>query len=109
VVAIYNDPDALDNARANIARNGAAPSIDIICDGLDGLRIARADIILANLTGAMLVRYAAELRGLALDGGYLILSGFAPTDVAVIRTAFAGLALIHESTEGDWAALCLRV
>ena len=109
VVAIDNDPDALDNARANIARNGAAPSIDIICDSLDGLRIERADMVLANLTGAMLVRYAGELRGLALDGGYLILSGFAPADVAVIRTAFAGLAVIHESAEADWAALCLRV
>ena len=109
VVAIDNDPDALDNARANIARNGAAPSIDIICDGLDGLRIERADVILANLTGAVLVRYAAELRGLARDGGYSILSGFAPADVAVIRTAFAGLTLIHESAEGDWAALTLRL
>lgn len=109
VVAVDNDPDALDNARANIARNGAAPSIDIIRDDLEGLRTERADIVLANLTGAVLVRYAAELRGLALDGGYLILSGFAPADVAVIRTAFAGLALIHESAEGEWAALCLRV
>ncbi len=36
VVAIDNDPDALDNARANIARNGAAPSIDIIRDDLAG-------------------------------------------------------------------------
>lgn len=108
VVAVDNDPDALDNARANIARNGAAPSIDIICDGLEGLRIQRADVILANLTGAVLVRYAAELRGLALDGGYLILGGFAPVDVAVIRTAFAGLPVIYESAEGDWAALTLR-
>ena len=109
VVAIDNDPDALDNARDNIARNGAAPSIDIIRDDLDALRIERADIVLANLTGAVLVRYAAELRGLALEGGYLILSGFAPADVAVIRTAFAGLAVIDESAEGDWAALCLRL
>lgn len=109
VVAIDNDPDALDNARANISRNGAAPSIDIISDGLESLRIERADVVLANLTGAVLVRYAAELRGLARDGGYLILSGFAPLDVAVIRTAFAGLMLIHESSDGDWAALCLRL
>jgi ribosomal protein L11 methyltransferase len=108
VAAVDNDPDALDNARANIKRNGAAPSIDIIQDDLGGLRIQRADIVLANLTGAVLVRYAAELRNLAMDGGYLILSGFAPDDVAVIRTAFAGLALIEERTEGDWAAICLR-
>ena len=32
----------------------------------------------------------------------------APADVAVIRTAFTGLPVIHESAEGDWAAICLR-
>ena len=84
-----HDADALANARDNIARNGAGPAIDIIQDDLSGLRIERADIVLANLTGAALVRYARELSGLAADGGYLILSGFAPRDVAVIRTAFA--------------------
>jgi ribosomal protein L11 methyltransferase len=109
VVAIDNDPDALDNARDNIARNGAAAAIDIIQDDLGGLRIQRADIVLANLTGAVLVRYAAELRSLALGGGYFILSGFAPEDVAVIRTAFAGLTLIEERAEGEWAALCLQI
>jgi ribosomal protein L11 methyltransferase len=108
VVAVDNDPDALDNARDNIARNGAAPSIDIIQDDLGALRIQRADIVLANLTGAVLVRYAAELRSLTVDGGYFILSGFAPNDAAVIRTAFPGLALVDEKTEGDWAAICLR-
>lgn len=108
VVAIDNDPDALDNARANIARNGAAPSIDIIRDDLESLRIQRADIVLANLTGAVLVRYAAELRSLAVDGGCFVLSGFAPQDVAVIKTAFAGLTVLVEETEGEWAALTLR-
>ena len=64
--------------------------------------------MLANLTGAVLVRYARELRGLAVDGGYLILSGFAPQDAAVIRAAFTGVQVIAESVEGDWAALTLR-
>jgi len=108
VVAVDHDPDALANARDNIARNGAAPSIDIIRDDLDTLRIERAEIVLANLTGAVLVRYAAELRSLVADEGYLILSGFAPQDVAVIQTAFAGLAVIDTKAEGDWAAICLR-
>jgi ribosomal protein L11 methyltransferase len=109
VVAIDNDPDALDNARANIAMNGAAPSIDIIRDDLASLRIQRAHIVLANLTGAVLVRYAAELRSLAVDGGYVILSGFSPEDIVVIKTAFVGLTVIDETVEADWAALCLRV
>jgi ribosomal protein L11 methyltransferase len=108
VVAIDNDPDALENARDNIARNGAAPAIDIICDDVESLRIQRADIVLANLTGAVLVRYAAELRGLAMDGGYFILSGFAPDDLAVIRTAFAGGTVVAEQADGDWAAVLLK-
>jgi len=108
VVAIDSDPDALANARDNIARNGAAPSIDIIRDDLATLRIERADVVLANLTGAVLVRYAAELRGLARDGGYFVLSGFAPQDAAVIRVAFGGLAVIDERVEGEWAAICLK-
>jgi ribosomal protein L11 methyltransferase len=109
VVAVDSDPDALENARENIARNGAAPAIDIIRDDLAGLRTERADVVLANLTGAVLVRHAAELRGLASRGGYLILSGFAAEDAAVILTAFAGLHRISEETEDNWAALTLNV
>jgi ribosomal protein L11 methyltransferase len=109
VVAVDNDPDALENARENMARNGAGPSIDVVCDDLGSLRIQRADVVLANLTGAVLVRFAEELRSLAIDGGYLILSGFAPQEAAVVRAAFRGLTVIDESSEGDWAALSLRV
>jgi ribosomal protein L11 methyltransferase len=109
VVAVDSDPDALENARDNIARNGAAPSIDIIKDDLGTLRIERAHLVLANLTGAVLVRYAGELRAMVHAGGYLVLSGFAPRDAAVIKTAFHGLPVIDEKVEGEWAALCLRV
>lgn len=108
VVAIDNDPDALDNARNNIARNGAAPSIDLVRDDLGSVRIERADLVLANLTGAVLVRYAAELRSLAREGGYFVLSGFAPQDIAVIKAAFAGLQVVEDRIEGDWAAICLE-
>jgi ribosomal protein L11 methyltransferase len=109
VAGVDNDPDALENARGNIERNGAGPSIDIIQDDLRTLRVQRADVVIANLTGAVLVRYAAELAGLPTDGGYLIVSGFAPQDAAVVRAAFKSLAIIAEETEGDWAALTLRV
>ena len=72
------------------------------------MRIERADVVLANLTGAVLVRYARELRSLLADDGYLVLSGFAPSDVAVIQTAFADLATIRIEPEGEWAALLLK-
>ena len=108
IAAVDNDPDALDNARANIERNGAAPSIDIVCDQLSGLRIQRADVALANLTGAVLVRFADELQSLVVEGGYLILSGFAPDDLPIIRRAFRAFDVVAEQTEAEWAALMLR-
>lgn len=108
VTAVDRDPDALDNARANIARNGAAPAIDVIQDEVGALRIERADVVLANLTGAVLVRYASELQSLAVDGGYLILSGVAPDDLPIIYQAFRGFTRIHEQSEHEWAAVCLR-
>jgi len=108
VVAIDNDPDALANARENIARNGAAAAIDIIRDDVETLRIQRAEVVMANLTGAVLVRYAEELHSLVVKGGHLIVSGFAPDDSAVIGRAFSGMDVVAEKQEGDWAALTLR-
>jgi ribosomal protein L11 methyltransferase len=108
VVGIDNDPDALDNALANVKRNGAGPSIDLIHDDLSALRIQRADVVMANLSGAALVRFADDLRSLLVPGGYLIVSGFAPDDCEIIRRTFASLAVIAEQTEGEWASLLLR-
>ena len=108
VVAVDNDPDALENARANFARNGAGPSIDVILDGIETLRVERGDVVLANLTGAALVRHAAELAALVRADGYLVVSGFAPDEAHVVQTAFKTLAVLDERTEDDWAAMCLR-
>ncbi len=109
VIAIDNDPDALDNARENIARNGGAPVIDIICDDLTTVKVQPADVVLANLTAAVLVRHADALRALARNNGYLILSGFGPDHLVEIRPAFDGMLDINEITEGDWAAICLEM
>jgi ribosomal protein L11 methyltransferase len=108
VVAVDNDPDALDNARANIARNGAGAAIDIIRDDLAGLILPRGDVILANLTAAALVRHAGALHELARDEAYFVLSGFSPEQALEIEPAFTGLTEIARLAEGEWAALCLR-
>jgi ribosomal protein L11 methyltransferase len=109
VVAIDNDPDALANARDNIARNGGAGAIDIIRDDLNTLKAEPADVVLANLSATVLVRYAAALRRLARPTGYLILSGFGPDHLMTdVHPAFAGTQVIAQLAEGDWSAICLR-
>jgi ribosomal protein L11 methyltransferase len=109
VVAIDCDPDALSNARDNIARNGGAVAIDIICDDLNTLKVEPADVVLANLTAAVLVRYSTALQRLCREGGYMILSGFAPAHLTTdIHPAFERTQQIKALVEGDWAAVCLR-
>jgi ribosomal protein L11 methyltransferase len=108
VTAVDHDPDALDNARANVARNGGGAAIDIIQDDVQSLRIERADVVIANLTGAAIVRYAAELAALAAAEGYLVLSGFAPDDLPIVERAFPRTSVVSEQADGEWAAVCLR-
>ena len=106
VVAIDHDADALQNARANIERNGGAAAIDVLEADLSALTIAPADTVLANLTGAVLTRYAGELTAMTADGGVLVVSGFAPGELQGIADGF-GRAPSRVAREGEWAAMIL--
>jgi ribosomal protein L11 methyltransferase len=103
VTAIDNDPDALRNARENIARNGA-DGIEVVQADLSSATLGPADIVLANLTAAVLQRHAGALKRLIADGGLLIASGFSGDEVEAIAAAFetAPRDVVHE---GEWAAL----
>jgi ribosomal protein L11 methyltransferase len=104
VVALDHDPDALVNARDNAAANGA--SIDIREADLAALRLPPADIVLANLTGAVLQRFASALRALVAPGGRLIVSGIGPWELADVVTALEAT-LVHQRADGDWCAAVL--
>ena len=106
VVAVDNDPDALENARVNIARNGAGGAIDIVPETLERLRLERADVVVANLTAAALVRHAASLESLLRPNGVLVISGFAPDDVLEVCGAFRR-EVTDALHEDEWTALTL--
>ena len=105
VVAIDNDPDALQNARENVERNEVQHvelrEADTTAD------IAPADVVLANLTAAVLQRAAADLRRMTAAGGTLIVSGFAPDEAGDVAAALA-LIEIDRRVEGDWMAAAFR-
>lgn len=107
VSAIDNDPDALQNARDNIARNAASASIAVIEADLGTLAPDSADVVVANLTGAVLQRCAPSLRGLVAPVGVLIVSGFSPDECADVTTAL-GLSVADVRRDGEWAAALLR-
>jgi ribosomal protein L11 methyltransferase len=101
--AIDCDPDALQNARENVTANGGGTAIRTIEADLSAVRAVPADLVVANLTAGVLERYAGNLVALAKPGGSLILSGFAPDDLAAIERAF-GRTAVEARHEGAWMA-----
>lgn len=103
VTAVDCDPDALQNARDNVRRNGAEGAITLRESDLSALELPPADVVIANLTGAVLQRYAAALAGLTAPAGRLIVSGFPPEEQPDIERAFAS-APAATAVDGAWAA-----
>ena len=108
VVAVDNDPDALQNARENVERNGGRDAIVFVEADLGSLSLPPAAVVTANLTGAVLGKYARELRTLVSPGGALIVSGFSPAELPPILAAFGSAAASHR-IDGDWAAASVRL
>ncbi len=107
VVAMDNDPDALQNARENIERNGAERDVTVVCADLHDFATAPAEIVTANLTAAVLPQHAAALARLVKAGGALIISGFSPLELpAVAATLRAGD--VRHVVEGEWSAALIR-
>ena len=107
VSALDSDPDALQNARENIERNRAADSIEVLEVDLGTATLRPADVVLANLTAAVLQRHAAALKGLLAPDAALIVSGFSGDEVQEIARAF-GESPQEIVREGEWAAAVFR-
>jgi ribosomal protein L11 methyltransferase len=119
VRAIDNDPDALISARENVGLNDMQNVVtleeaDLATSELDGptpqapgsASQGAFDFVLANLTGAALIRHASQLATHVRRGGSLIASGFGPEEVDDVVTALtgAGLALATRADEEGWSA-----
>ena len=68
------------------------------------------DVILANLTGAMLTRNASALATLAAPGAHLVASGFREDEVPVVLDAFrtARWRLVDRSIDRGWVGALAR-
>jgi ribosomal protein L11 methyltransferase len=108
VVAVDHDGDALRNARENMARNSAEVAVDVREADLADLAVEPADLVVANLTDAVLERNASRLNALCKVNGILLVSGFPPAAVTDVAAAF-GRSVVKEASEGDWAAIVLGV
>lgn len=108
VIGIDVDGDAINSAE-NSARLNTLP--DTITFRISDFRTeppAPADLVLANLTGGMLVSSANAIARLLRRHGTLIVSGFDHTEVGSVLAAFRAFTEARRLTEDNWIALHLQ-
>ena len=109
VTAFDVDPDAVENARENAARNDVASALEIHVRDLSLATLAPADVVTANLTGSLLAHHAGELIRLVSPSGVLIAAGFTIDERERVEAAFAARLAISESAEEDgWLGVVLN-
>jgi ribosomal protein L11 methyltransferase len=112
-IGIDNDPDAVQAARENLALNAEANGVTFDLVELQAVRVqlkpdptyGRADLALANLTGALLVREAHRILEAVGRGGRIIVSGLLAEERDPVVAAFKPAALVAEDREDEWVAL----
>lgn len=114
VSAIDIDDDALESARENVALNAralaSAPGTLAVTTGNVRDALAPADLVVANLTGGLLVSAAAALRAAVRPGGQLLVSGFQPyeADAVLAALALSGAEVVRRR-EGEWEAALVEL
>jgi ribosomal protein L11 methyltransferase len=109
-VGIDHDEDALVAAKESVDANDEAGRVTLIAFDLSAkapVPGAPFDVVLANLTGALLIREATTLVGATARGGQLIASGFMTEEEDSIVGAFerSGLRSADRLEEDGWGAL----
>jgi ribosomal protein L11 methyltransferase len=106
-LGIDSDPDAVESARENLELNPALTDVDFELADLAAAALPHADVVTANLTGALLMRSAARLLSAVRPGGFLILSGILEGERDAVASAFGG-DVVWERNEEEWLALVFR-
>jgi ribosomal protein L11 methyltransferase len=106
-LGIDDDEDAIQSARENVELN-AGISIDLCVLDLRSAALSPFDVVLANLTGGLLLATAGPLQELTAARGTLILSGFMYHEEAEVLAAFAPMHVADRRQEDEWVCVTLR-
>jgi ribosomal protein L11 methyltransferase len=101
------DADAIQAANENLALDRDSRARFLLAD-LASADVEPADVVFANLTGALLARSAPLLLGLLRPGGVLIVSGLLEEERDDVCRAFAAAAVTWEAREAGWVAMAMK-
>src|SRR4051812_8860340 len=107
-IGIDVDPDAIQAARENVPLNPDAAQIGFELADLATTSLPAADVVTANLTGALLIRSAEQLVAAVSSGGTLILSGLMREERDAVCAAFGAAPLVWERHEDEWVGLGVK-
>jgi ribosomal protein L11 methyltransferase len=107
-LGIDNDADAIQSARESLDLNPAARHVTFEAIDLTAPTLPSADVVTANLTGALLIRSAGVLLGAVRPHGTLIHSGIQSTERDAVREAFGDAPVCWEREEDGWVGLIVK-
>jgi ribosomal protein L11 methyltransferase len=108
VTGVDIDPQAIDSARDNAARNGVEEIEYFVPDDFaqSAFATARFDVVVANILSSPLKLMAPMLSGRVADGGALVLSGVLARQAEEVAAAYAPFIQLSVWAEHEgWVAL----
>jgi len=107
-LGIDNDADAIQSARESLELNPDARHVTFETIDLAARTLPAADVVTANLTGALLIRSAGALLTAVRPHGMLILSGIQSGERDEVRQAFGDAEIGWEREEDGWVGLAVK-
>jgi len=108
-IGIDDDRDAIQSAIENLDRNRGVSDVRFEVRDLRSEPLQHADVITANLTGALLVRSANLLLGALHSNGALIVSGLQSHERDDVVRAFGRARVVWEAVEDEWTGMIFRL
>ncbi len=108
ILALDNDPIALEVARLNVRRNRVGRAVRLSKFALEQVKESFA-VVVANLTAETIIDLASELQKKVSPEGYLVLSGILEPKAGDVLREFSphAFVLVRQKRQKEWATLLL--
>jgi ribosomal protein L11 methyltransferase len=110
VMAVDNDPWAIENTRENIKRNNVQRQMKVRFGSVSAIPHSKFDLIVANIDFRTISRFIKSIVDRTRREGTIILSGILTSDMPALLPLFEKnlLVPVRLDNENEWTAVALR-